>query len=512
MGGGKVAKRAGTFSIAVITGILLVFFPYAYSPDLAVASTVNVEVGSPVYGDIEFLSAVGLLDTAMIGTLPLSREEVARLVVEARIKAGIEGSLSKRKARILKRMEEEFSEDIDDLKTGNDTVYFKPVREAGGHYLYLDQPESAHPGPNTDAVQRAFTYNREGVDYQKNNGVAYFNSDGRIKLFSYFLKPFLTYRKDSSGDTNFTLHKGYVKFGSRIELELGQDSKWWGQGRHGSLLLSNNAEPLLMINLRNTRPFILPLVGLMKFDIFLSQLENERDFKRPNLYGARVSLKPSPLVEIGIQKAAIFGGSGRPSLDFGDIMRVLFAGSSEEPDGDTSNQIIGIDFRVRIPSFNADIYVEAGAEDFRDYYPYKYAFIFGAYVADIGGFSVRSEFFDSNRNHGVWYRNGTYTSGYTFKNRVLGHHAGGDAEDLFIELSRELSDNIMVTGSFDLEKRGFNLAKLETHYQYQAKVRLRLYPYLAEVTGGWEQVKNPGFAPGEREDNYVGIISVKRYF
>ncbi|NIO19241.1 MAG: hypothetical protein GTN76_00455, partial [Candidatus Aenigmarchaeota archaeon] len=90
------AFRIGSGSIILRTSLTCVLFSQliacstlliTISPYCAEASTVNVEVGSSVYEDLEFLSSVGLLDTAMIGTLPLSREEVARLVVEARIKA-----------------------------------------------------------------------------------------------------------------------------------------------------------------------------------------------------------------------------------------------------------------------------------------------------------------------------------------------------------------------------------------------------------------------------------------
>ncbi len=414
-------------------------------------------------------------------------------------------------------MEEEFSEDIDDLKTGNDTVYFKPVREAGGHYLYLDQKPSRHPnfGQTTDAIQRAFTYNMEGVDYRQNNGVAYVTMDGRIKLFSFFFKPFLTFREVSSGNTNFTFQKGYGKFGSKVQIQFGQDSKWWGQGRHGSLLLSNNAEPLLAVEVKNGRPILIPLFGLLKFNVFFGWLEKDRDFERPYISGMRLTFKPRPWMEFGFYRTAIFGGSGRPSLDFGDALEIIFIGrsDSEKFEDNTSNQIAGLDIRINLKKLKTDLYFEWAGEDVHSDipYPYKRAHIIGVYMADVLGFSVRSEFFESKRP-GVWYRHGVYTSGYTFKERVLGHHAGGDAEDLFIELHREFSDNIGVTGSFDIEKRGFNLPVLETHYQYQGKIRLRFYPYLAELTGGWEQVKNPGFAPGKREDNYVGIISVKRFF
>jgi hypothetical protein len=522
MGGGEKFSR-GTFKIC-LTVFAVVFLQLLFcmiSLQSADSSTVNVEVGSPVYEDLEFLSAVGLLDTAMIGALPLSREEMARLIVEARIKAGDRKPLSTMEERVIERLEREFSEDIEDLKTGNDTVYFKPVREVELEYLHFDQGDSVYAGPgkevpklgSIDARQKAFAYNMEGFAYRKDNVVTTLNTDGRIKMFSFFLQPLLMYRSGPSGDDHSTFQKYYVKFGSKFEIQFGQDSKWWGQGRHGSLLLSNNAEPLMAVSLRNARPFILPLLGLFQFETFLSKLEDDRDFDRPYFWGLRFSFKPHPLFELGLHRTAIFGGSGRPGLSFGDVLDIVFGAKTSTGDEDLSNQIAGFDFRAYLPFLKTSLYGEYAGEDVKEgyRYPTKVAYILGAYVADLFGYSLRMEYFDSTDKPGVWYRQETWTDGYTFKAKVIGHHAGGDAEDFFVEVGKEISDHVALTGSFDIEIRGTNQEVREKHWQYAGKARLRYPPYYGEIAGGWESVDNPGFSPG-RDENSFAVIKFKRFF
>ena len=65
-----------------------------------------------------------------------------------------------------------------------------------------------------------------------------------------------------------------------LEFSIGRQSLWWGQGRHGSLVLTNNAEPLDMIRLTNPNPILLPWVfkylGPFRFDLFLTELEESR--------------------------------------------------------------------------------------------------------------------------------------------------------------------------------------------------------------------------------------------
>ncbi|MBW1852898.1 MAG: hypothetical protein JRJ15_16075 [Deltaproteobacteria bacterium] len=63
----------------------------------------------------------------------------------------------------------------------------------------------------------------------------------------------------SDGDKTIIMDKVYgVVELLGMELEVGSDSQWWGPGYHGSILFSNNPEPLTMVKLTNSRPVLLP--------------------------------------------------------------------------------------------------------------------------------------------------------------------------------------------------------------------------------------------------------------
>ena len=71
----------------------------------------------------------------------------------------------------------------------------------------------------------------------------------------------------------------------RCEIEAGKDSMWWGPGYHGSILMSNNAEPFKMLKLSTPSPVSLPWIfkalGPFKVVWFLTQLEDDRPVPEP---------------------------------------------------------------------------------------------------------------------------------------------------------------------------------------------------------------------------------------
>ncbi len=98
-----------------------------------------------------------------------------------------------------------------------------------------------------------------------------------------------------------------------LDLTVGKDSQWWGPGYHGSLLLSNNAEPFTMVRLENPEPVLLPWIlkylGPFRWTFFVTRLEHDRrDVPEPYLWGMRIDFKPHPYVEIGLQRTAMLGG------------------------------------------------------------------------------------------------------------------------------------------------------------------------------------------------------------
>ena len=83
-------KKIVIFCLKDIALFSLIFiFHFEYSK--LYASSINIELHSLVYEDVEFHSVRGMMDTSFLGILPYSRDEVAKLIFDAGAK-GREGA------------------------------------------------------------------------------------------------------------------------------------------------------------------------------------------------------------------------------------------------------------------------------------------------------------------------------------------------------------------------------------------------------------------------------------
>lgn len=270
----------------------------------------------------------------------------------------------------------------------------------------------------------------------------------------------------SGGDTG-RVEETSLRLGwPQATLEAGRFSLWWGPGRHGSLLFTTNAEPLIGLRIRNPRPiplgWWLRFLGTIQYDLFFARLDSDRPFPDSILSGLRLAVKPAPWLELGASRAMHFGGEGRSEnlSTYWDIFR----GKSEVP-GSTpeGNSLASVDVKIRIP-FRIQpvtIYAEGGGEDqSASGLPSKRAIVAGIFLPSIGRMKradFRMEFADtlySNEGRGgVWYQHPGYP--HRYRGRVLGHHLGTDARDLFIEAHYFLLPSSYLEANVDITQRDF---------------------------------------------------------
>ena len=248
------------------------------------------------------------------------------------------------------------------------------------------------------------------------------------------------------GDTIGRVEETSLRLGwPQATLEAGRFSLWWGPGRHGSLLFTTNAEPLIGVRIRNPRPIPLGwwfrFLGLFQYDIFISRLnDDDRPVPDSILSGVRLAVKPASWLEIGASRVLQFGGEGGDeSLStFLDIFRGKSESAGNTPEG---NSLASIDAKVRLPFRRQPVilYVEGGGEDQSGSgVPSRWAWMGGVFLPSIGAMKkadLRIEFADnidfSPSHPGVWYRHSQYP--HRYRGQILGHHMGTDARDLFIE-------------------------------------------------------------------------------
>lgn len=428
----------------VFAAFLSAVFFFLLTMDVPAASN-HVPVGSRVYPRLERLEAEGLIPSGILTSRPITRLEAARLVKEA-----ASGHPSETASHII----EELNRELGDVQSSPST-YFRPFEEARFKYLYSE---------NTPHL---LNVNNKGDFFDNGSNLrAGFTSSARaLYVLAFYLDPEFRYPEGASPgeDAEVVLVEGYGALEIwNIELTAGRQSLWWGAGYHGSLVLTDNARPFDLIKLTNPKPVVLPwlfsYLGPVKLTGFVTRLEESRDFANPYLAGLRLDLKPHPNVNIGIARVAMFGGAGR-HVDLDVILDVITAGN-ENVAGEPGNQIGSFDLKVILPfSFQKVVlYGELGGEDEAGSLPSRVAYLAGAYMPGFLGIDrleTRVEYAQTyiSKYPGVWYRHHVYTSGYTYDGRIIGHHMGTDARDLFMSAAYD-SDYGKFEVLFDMESSG----------------------------------------------------------
>lgn len=281
---------------------------------------------------------------------------------------------------------------------------------------------------------------------------------------------------DSNKDINeeeVDFLRAYIKLESdKISLEVGKDSLWWGPGRRGSWIMTNNAQPFELIRLYNSRPYSVFLLGDLKFNVIYGRTSEQEikykyegtditKFEKPHFGGIRLNFAQSRYLEFGASLTALF--TGRDGLTADDIKEVFFprhkAVDREETEGPVTDRIASWDLAINIPSpfYNIGgirLYMEYGGTDlsFVDrIYPRltDVATIYGFYL-DTGATDIRLEYAQNlEHNDTVWYTHGQFTDGYTHKGDIIGHYIGGAARNISVKLTHPFGEEWRM--SFDYE-------------------------------------------------------------
>jgi hypothetical protein len=508
--------RLGKLSILMVCLLLSVPGYAAGNPADMVSPQLPLE--SWTYSALDRVVALSRVYSGLAGTRPLTRLEAARQIEEASSKAALYSVPPQAKV-LLGRLRTEFRDELAYLAADQDTVADVPsrlLRSAELRYTYQDGKKSVYPG--TDARQFSLNYNNSGREYDNHNNVE-FSLLGDVRLFDRLLfswQPLVSQLDEDSTEFDLLSAVAALNLGG-LELSVGRQSLWWGPGRHGSLLLTNNAEPLDMVRLTNPSPLQLPwllkYLGPFRFDLFVSRLDDDRVVPEPYFGGLRFNFRPASWLELGAARTVMFGGDGRPSIDASDFLTII-GGQNLSGNEDTSNSIAGVDVRVILPFWGAQVYGELYGEDEAGMLMSKNSWLGGLYLPQIepsGRFSLRAEYADTTRISGgtpVLYRHGIYRSGYIYEDQIIGHHVGSDSTDLSLELQVDFSAQLSVTLGFDYEERGKSLALQEKHAQFDLKGTWWMNSDLSvSARYAYDRVENWNFATGD-EDFYMASLGV----
>jgi hypothetical protein len=461
-----------------------------------------------VYEAVERLTALGIIDRAMIIAKPYSRKQAAKYVARAleRIRNN-ELHTDGREALaepLLERLMAELRPELLDIGA----VTRKRSEQASSSLRYGARLQTEIDAFAIGGHQEVrLRENRQGEYYA--NGV-----QNQTDLRGWFeagdwlaamVDPKVITNRDALAkgptigpETSLNDQYAYLREGSlkltywNIALEFGRGAQWWGPGYHGSLLLTDHAFPLDMIKLGSDESFRLPWVfsklGDWKINTFLARLEGQQTFSHEKIFGLRISYLPFSWLELGLTRLTQFGGQGS-GTSFPRTLVDCYKSAPNQTGAVDCNEQAMLDGRVAIPHMpylvpfpaGMQLYGELGSEDKWSKFPIpsRAAYLVGIYIPQV--FSgdttdLRLEVADTDiarRQSGqvaVWYNNSFYTNGVRQHGFPLGHHMGTDAIDAYLRASRYVGEEWQVATTVDYQERGRGVPTHERKYEFGTEV------------------------------------------
>lgn len=433
-----------------------------------------------VYPALERLAALGYVPTAYLGIRPWTRMECARLVEGLQEEMLYRGDAAEGEAqRISTALSDEFSQEterrngaanlglrLDSIYTRFTQISGRPLRD-GYHFGQTMVNDYGRPyaegfnsvaGFTGSAVAGMLSFSFRG-EYQQAPRV---NSDPRSVLQAIAAEDgVVTTLPDGSPAINrFRLIECSIGLTfHNVKISFGKQNLWLGPGESGTLLLSDNASPITMLQMDNASPFKIPLLshflGPARMNSFVGQLSGQNwvynpppsvglnpnvipqylvgpNFSpQPFIHGDTISFHPTPNLEFGLGVAAIFGGPGLP-FTWNEFFRSYYSHNVNTATN-PAKRFSSFDFSYRIPglrkwmTFYTDSLVGDEVSPLGSTRPMLNPGVYMPQVPKLTRLEWRVEGFKAEPRLGTMYTDRRYRSGYTNDGNLIGSWIGRQA-------------------------------------------------------------------------------------
>jgi len=304
-------------------------------------------------------------------------------------------------------------------------------------------------------------------------------------------------------------------------LQIGKLSSWYGPGRRGALLLTNNASPYPGVRLHNPEPIPLTgwfsFIGNVQYDLFFARMEKKPQYSHSMLVGTRLAARPARWLEIGVSRVLHYGGEGR-SNGISEFLKDY--GGNNNP-SDRSNTLAGYDITLTLPFRVQPVQAywdRAGEGDNHLLgtgipWPSQWGNILGLYFPRILGVSrldLRAEYADNFSGYAKtadWYSHSAYP--HVYRGDILGHAMGGDARDWFFESRCFILPSSYAAISWERVLRDGGPATGERRTIVSAGLTGWLTKtWRAEARVSRDRVTVRGGVPGAEGTDYSALVSV----
>ena len=295
-----------------------------------------------------------------------------------------------------------------------------------------------------DAIHAPFGHDRRGMPSPSGAAVTALPTAALAgRWFALLAEPEVGYFGDSAGmHANVEVHRAFGRAVLRnVALQIGSDTRRWGQSAYGPLFLSGNAAAPPAIALGTDTAITLPwwfrLAGPVQATLFVADLGPAQDPRRARLAGWQVDIHPWARFELGVAVLAHTGGDGGPKATFiervVDLFPAIDALAPQHADLQFSNKVAGGNLRLRIPEWSGlDLYYELAIDDFdgrrlASSMTDDAGHLVGGRIA-AGDAVVRAEW---HRTSLRLYEHAQFRSGVTYQQRLLGSPLGPHASAVY---------------------------------------------------------------------------------
>ena len=315
-----------------------------------------------------------------------------------------------------------------------------------------------------------------------------------------------------------------------LDLQIGRDSMRWGPAYQGSLILSDNPPPFDMLKYSGTVDLSdlgegLGNLNFIKFFSLLDPLKGEDRY----FSGQRLEYKPFDTLTLGLSETAII--SHESSLLFLNPLPFIppyyltrwIADLLDQPS--EINSYVSVDMELNVHP-GIKLYGEWMADDFiltpeTNPYPSRTGFLAGACFVDpldTGNTDFRIEY--THINNYVYFPTHPWQD-YLYQGEYIGSPLGPDADQLYLELTHRLSDEVNLSLSYNHQRHGegqvgtplpsdpiianeniFLSGIIEKSQAYQAEISYTMSPRWAlSASATLENIENKDNTVGENESN-----------
>jgi len=481
----------------------------------------NVPLNSYIYDYLEKLDGLGYLQEMRTGAKPYTRMQVAKWVQQMTSTMSIRPDVPPYAQTMLSELQRAFLQELATL-LGNSQPNAISLKEWTIGETYYKGNTLSHQG--TTSTYQPLAINQNGYRYApQTNEVLSLRLEGNVNSHLVVsASPRMSYDKLNNASSD--LESGYAKTNiNNMEIQLGKDPMWWGQGSRGSLLLTNNATPQTAIKLSNIDP--LRTVGFLKFlgpsnaTFFYSVLEDDRsDVKYPSFIAFRTDFSPTTNFTFGGARTSIVGGQGH-MLKGGDYWQFITGHNADTANTDKWNSIAGDDFRWRVPKWKGvQLYGELYGEDQAHALtvipiPSEVAELVGVYIPRLstkGDWDAHLEWAHTTKS---WYNHSLYRNGYTYEGDIMGDGMGNNANRYYAKLTYFTLDGSQF--ALNLEQVAQQSTKISPQtidsiwLSMRTKVEKDMF---MNATFGVADIKNMGYTGGNKARNYIMSVSLTKEY